>query len=96
MTGEISFDLVMEENMSFVEGSFRLDRGAWQVFVFSRYQVARASVIVSKWESGVSGVVVRFPQSEKLNKPVVEQVLSDWLGVNEWHEVRGPDSMELR
>jgi len=96
MTGEISFDLHMEDNMSFVEGAYRLCGGNWQVFIFSRYPVEQVKSIDSNWESGVSGIVISFPESKKLNKAVVEQVLSERLGVTEWVEVRGPDSMQLR
>lgn len=31
MKAEISFDLKMEDNMSFVEGTYRLEGGEWQV-----------------------------------------------------------------
>jgi hypothetical protein len=31
-----------------------------------------------------------------LNKAVVEATLGEALGVTEWVEIRGPDSMQLR
>lgn len=94
---EISFDLVMEDDMSFAEGSYRLPGGDWEVFIFSRYSGARPEVDTSvKWGGGNTGVVVRLPQNEKLNKAVVLRTLSESLGVVDWREVRGPDSMQLR
>lgn len=94
---EISYDLVMEDEMSFVEGTYRLPGGEWQVFIFIPWQGSNAVVWTrSEWESGVTGLVVRFPGKVPLNKVVVESVLSEALGVSEWIEIRGPDSMRLR
>jgi hypothetical protein len=33
MKGEISYDLVMENDMSFVEGTYRIENGEWRVFI---------------------------------------------------------------
>ena len=94
---EISYDLVMEDEMSFVEGTYRLPGGEWQVFIFIPRQDSTAVVWTrSEWESGVTGLVIRFPGKVPLNKVVVESVLSEALGVSEWFEIRGPDSMRLR
>ena len=97
MRAEISYDLVMEEEMAFVEGAFRLLGGAWQVFIFTRLNAADRPIWRhDQWESGATGVVVTFPSERALNKAAVEAVLSEALGVAEWVEVRGPDSMQLR
>lgn len=97
MRAEISYDLVMEEEMGFVEGAYRLPGGEWQVFVFSTLGGAIApNWTLSRWESGVTGVFVRYPRDLRLNKVTTEAVLSEALGVAEWVEVRGPDSMALR
>jgi hypothetical protein len=96
MKGEISFDLVMEENMAFVEGTFRVAGGNWQVFIFSRHPCKVLTIKPGLWNSGVSGFQVLFPALETLNKSVVKRILSDYLGITEWTEVRGPDSMQLR
>ncbi|MBI5723961.1 MAG: hypothetical protein HZA50_08395 [Planctomycetes bacterium] len=97
MKAEISFDLIMEENMSFVEGTYRLLGGDWQVFIFSRSPTSQPEIDTTvKWKSGATGVRVIFPKSKKLNKSVVIKVLSQSFGVTEWQEVHGPDSMQLR
>ena len=96
MQAEISYDLVMEEDMAFVEGTYRLPKGEWQVFIFSRGAVLGSQAEHCTWESGISGVFVRFPEAGRLDKKVVEQVLGQALGVEEWREVPGPDSMQLR
>ena len=97
MRAEISYDLVMEDETSFVEGTFRLPGGEWQVLIVSRSdRVTKPEWRASSWESGVYGVVIKFPRDRPLNKGVVEAVLSEVLGVAEWVEVRGPDSMALR
>ena len=47
-------------------------------------------------ESGIAGIDVWFPKDRILNKSAVIKVLSDALGVTEWSEVRGPDSLQLK
>jgi hypothetical protein len=96
MNAEISFDLCMEDDMSFAEGAYRLPGGSWHVFIFSRKDVDSVRILDTDWESGAEGFVVHFPRSQRLNKSAVERVLSERLGVTEWIEVRGPDSMHLR
>ena len=97
MKAEISFDLIMDDDMDFVEGTYRLPGQDWEVFIFSRYAITKPEVKVGcRWASGVTGVSVRFPQSGKLSKTVVLHTLADALGVTEWNEVHGPDSMRLR
>ena len=96
MLAEISYDLVMESNMSFVEGTYRLPGGAWRVVIVSRADVAEPGVEHREWDSGAAGVVVRFPRLGLLNAVAVERVLSAALGVTEWVSIRGPDSMRLR
>ena len=96
MRGEISYDLVMEEEMDFVEGTYRLPGGEWQVFIFTRADDIAPCCETTRWESGATGVVVKYPRAQRLNKAAVEAVLSKALGVSEWNEARGPDSMRLR
>jgi hypothetical protein len=98
MRAQISFDLVMEDNMSFVEGTYRLPERDWQVFIFGPDDRVTHPVVRTDghWESGVTGVHVSWPPGAPLNKGVVLRLLSEQLGVTEWDEVRGPDSMMLR
>jgi hypothetical protein len=94
---EISFDLKMEDSMAFVEGAYRLGSGPWQVFIFSRHDASAPSVNAqAKWKSGVTGVHIRLPKDDALNKKVVLRMLSNALGVHDWAEVQGPDSIQLR
>jgi hypothetical protein len=97
MTAEISFDLKMEDEMSFVEGVYRLPGSEWQVFAFTRRAIDAPEIQCdAKWESGVTGTVVRYPRSSRLNRAVVLRILSECLAVSEWREVQGPDSIKLR
>ena len=96
MRAEISYDLVMGEDMAFVEGAYRLPGGDWQIVVVSRYDGQEPVVLPQRWESGAFGVLVQFPRSVPLNRATVERVLSAALGVREWVLVRGPDSMQFR
>ena len=96
MIGEISYDLKMEDDMDFIEGCYRVENGPWQVVIVSKRPVEKPSVVPSSWESGVVGVVINVPLSTKLSRWVVEELLSEKLGVDSWKDVRGPDSIELR
>ena len=82
--------------MEFVEGSFRLPDREWQVVIFSRYPVSSPQIEPTTWASGATGVLVRFPTNVPLNKAAVERLLAEQFGVDEWIEVRGPDSMQMR
>jgi hypothetical protein len=94
--GEISYDLVMDDNMLFVEGCYRIPGGEWQVIIISRRPVSLPEIKPQKWESGVTGIFVAFPKTIPLNKAVVERLLTEHLGMKEWIEVRGPDSIQIR
>lgn len=98
MRGEISYDLVMGDDMAFVEGTYRLPGDSWQVVVVSAFDrdVLEPQAALRRWESGVKGVFIRIPRADQINAAVIEQVLSEALGVSEWVRVRGPDSMQLR
>jgi hypothetical protein len=96
---EITFDLVMTEDMPFVEGCYRLDEGDWQVFMFRHSGRGAEPAGVKRdlvWDSGVTGLNVILPDDSKINKSLVLIVMSEILGVTEWIEVRGPDSIKLR
>jgi hypothetical protein len=98
MSAEISYDLVMDDDMAFVEGTYRLPGGDWQVVIVSEFErdVPEPQVVPQRWESGVSGVFVRIPRADRINAAAVERVLSSAFGVSEWVRVRGPDSMQIR
>lgn len=97
MRAEISYDLVMDDEMEFVEGTYRLPGGEWQVFIFTTLgETTTPNWALSRWDSGVTGVFARYPRNQRLNKATTEAMLSEALGVTEWVEVRGPDSMALR
>jgi hypothetical protein len=97
MRAQISYDLIMEEEMSFVEGTFRLPGCEWQVFIFGRGAVTSPEININvRWQSGVSGIFVKWPREWTLNKAGVVRVLSERFGITDWEEVRGPDSMRLR
>src|SRR5690349_4294982 len=97
MHADISFGLIMTDDMEFVEGTYQLAGQEWQVFVFSpSSDVEEPQVLSETWPSGVSGVFAKWPRSKKLAKDVVLRVLSQHLGITDWREVHGPDSIQLR
>lgn len=95
-TAEISFDLVMAADMAFVEGTYRLPGGEWQVFIFSKRPMSSPQVSRVTWGSGVSGIHVACPIDMPLDQSVVERLMSGAAEVDHWQQVRGPDSMQLR
>ena len=99
LKGEISFDVVMEEDMPFVEGCYRLCDGEWHVFMVRHSRGGVECVGIYKdlvWKSGVTGLNVIVRDDERINKGTVLGLLSDAMGATEWLEVQGPDSMQLR
>lgn len=96
MHGEISYDLVMDDDMPFVEGSFRLPNDGWQVIIVSRYDISEPQILRQQWPSGVRGVRIRFPESRRLDQEAVEFLLCSEFGISEWKRIAGPDSMQLR
>jgi hypothetical protein len=83
MKGEITFDLVMEDDMDFVEGCYRLGDGIWHVFVFRKSDGAEKPNVMKDlvWKSDVTGIHAIAPHEEKLNKSKVLQTLSETLDV---------------
>ena len=57
----ISYDPVMEADMSFVDGCYRLPSKFWQVFVFLKKDVTELRHSEDKWESGITGVTIDVP-----------------------------------
>ncbi|MDG2388068.1 MAG: hypothetical protein P8M30_01995 [Planctomycetaceae bacterium] len=95
--GEISYDLVMEENMDFIEGAYRLPGGVWEVFVTKTWHVTQLEIKPATWENGSTGIIIQFPLEERsLNKNSIEELMSDYFDIQIWKEVSGPDSMQLR
>jgi hypothetical protein len=86
----------MDDDMSFVEGTYCLGAGDWQVCIFSKRAVEQPAWRRCTWESGVSGIVVHVPCAFRLNMASVEGLLSQALNVEVWERVQGPDSMRLR
>jgi hypothetical protein len=94
---DISYDLVMDDDMSFVEGTYRLPGSSdWCVLIFSKRPIEQAVWRRSTWDSGVRGMNFHVPESMRLNASQVESLMSVALGIAHWRRVRGPDSMNLR
>src|SRR5271169_318122 len=87
LKGEISFDLVMEEDMPFVEGCYRLCDGKWHVFMVRHSRGGTECVGIYKdllWKSGVTGLNVIVRDDERIDKGAVLRLLSDALRATEW------------
>ncbi|WP_419730316.1 hypothetical protein [Lichenicola sp.] len=88
----------MSEDMGFIEGSYRLAGGEWQIVTaFKREGVTEAEIRDGlTWESGVTGMNVIFPVDATINGTVLLNMMSEHLAIETWREVRGPDSIVLR
>lgn len=88
----------MSEDMTFAEGCYRLDGGDWQVVTATKARPNHPACVRKgmTWASGVTGINIVFPEDLKINKASLTRKMSEVLGVDEWHEVVGPDSMALR
>ncbi len=99
---EISFDLVMERDNDWMEGSYRLPGECWKIVIFQKDDVPDVRWEPSKWqrptkwEREITGVVVRFPRTAKMGREDFLRVMSQAFGYTEWVRVHGPDSMSLR
>ena len=98
MNAEITWDLVMSEDMSFAEGYYRLEGGDWQVVTAFKTGGIHPVCVRNgvKWDSGVTGMNIILPDDAMISKSSLLQIMSDALGVDHWREVTGPDSMNLR
>src|SRR4051812_29304852 len=96
IAGEISYDLVMDDDMPFIEGCFRLPGGVWQVIIISKRDIKTPKIKLTEWESGVTGVFIEFPEKKRLNAEKTEQLLTSIYNMQYWITVRGPDSLVLR
>jgi hypothetical protein len=104
MIGEISFDIVLNKaDYNYIEGVYRVGRGGeWKIIYFTH--IVKGSDWAEPprffpdtvWPSGVHGVEGWFPREVALNKESVKEVLRNIVGVSEWIEVPGPDSLTLR
>jgi hypothetical protein len=97
--GEITFDIVVsEDGETFAEGCYRINHGNWQVFFFTKESPGRTPYIKRNavFSSGICGVGGVVPDNWVLNKKTVMGMLAVALAVEEWTEVRGPDSLILR
>jgi hypothetical protein len=98
--GEVTFDIVVpEDGVTFVEGCYRINGGNWEVYFFrkeNRWSGApriRRNAVFSSGITGLDGVV---PDNWVLNKRTVMGMLAVALGVEEWTEVVGLDSLILK
>ncbi|WP_439814191.1 hypothetical protein [Zavarzinia sp. CC-PAN008] len=78
----------MSEDMAFAEGCYRLDGGDWQVVIaFKSTGIDTVELRNVRWESGVTGLNLLFPDNGKINRSTVLRCMSDVLGVTNWREV---------
>ena len=93
---QISFDLVMEYDMDFVEGCYCDVDGIVKVFVISKMDCAAPTFKPVKWQSGVAGVNITVPLAQELDRPIALRLLANFTGIADWQVVAGPDSTSLR
>jgi len=93
---EISYDIVMAEEMDAVEGCYRLPAQFWQGFAFFQRDVIELRHVFVTWESGLTGIVFDVPKESNLNREFVVRSMSKIFGSETWSEVRGPAGHTLK
>ncbi len=99
---EISFDLVMEKDNNWMEGSFRLPGESWQCMSFNKRDVADVCHKLSQWQRAttwggtMTGISFSLPQTACVDRNYLLGAMTQVFGFSEWIEVHGPDSMFLR
>ena len=97
---EFSFDLIMNDDMPFVEGTYRLPGRFWEVMIFKKRDMPalqhRPNRPPDEWRSGITGIIIDVPRHDKLDRQYVRNALVIAFGCCDWVEVSGPDSMILR
>lgn len=101
---EVSVDLLLDQEIEFMEGCYRLPGLFWQVVVFLQDGVPEIQYQTQTWEKpthfelATTGVAIRIPQRERLHLDVMLRALRLVFGwrEDEWTIVQGPDSMVLR
>jgi hypothetical protein len=101
MQGEITFDIFIDEDTphDVFEGCYRVPPNDWKVFYFTKWWQDDSGPEIIKdavFSSGVLGINVKYAKDQILNKLAVKRVLSEALGVQNWVEVKGPDSLRLK
>jgi hypothetical protein len=82
-----------------IEGCYRIDGGNWQVYYIAKEGWAKRAPHIRSYavfSSGITGVNGVIPDNWILNKTTVMGMLAVALGVEEWTEVLGPDSLILK
>lgn len=99
---EISFDTVLDEDNDYLEGSYRLPGGFWQVVAFKKEDVPEICSKpgrwerATKWEETATGLLVSLPRNCTANREFILKAMAQVTGIAVWVEVCGPDSMHLR
>jgi hypothetical protein len=93
---EISFDIVMRDDMGIVEGSYRLPGHLWQIFLFTKTDVPEIEHDFVTWQSGITGVEFIIPNRITLNQNFIIGAISELFGATSWVVVPGPDSLILK
>ena len=85
-----------------MEGCYRIDGEDWRVYYLTNWHngslwagapLIRSTVVFQSRIFGVCGVV---PDGTVLNKKTVMRILALAVGIDEWCEVSGPNSLNLK
>jgi len=94
---EISYDVVVDDDSTIVEGCVRLPGETWRTFHASKEdELAEARFWTFDWENGIGGMALELPAGVTMNKAALEQAFASFLGVEQIVEAPGPDSMMMR
>ncbi len=98
---EISFDTGLGDDMTTVEGSYRIPGEFWQIFLFMKSDprgrpVAELRHHFGTWPSGMTGIEFSVPEEDLLDRDYVLRAFARVFGTEDWVVVRGPDSVLMK
>jgi hypothetical protein len=93
---EFSFDIIMEDDMVWVEGTYRLPGIFWEAMVFGKIDVPELRFKRGKTYGDVPGIWFDVPRDAQLNRQYIVQALATAFQIGGWVEVAGPDSTVFR
>lgn len=93
---ELSFDSAPGDDMTSIEGCYRLPGAFWHVFTFTKSDASEFRHRSGEWGNGIEGVEFEVPEALTLDHDFVIKSLETLIGEGPWRVVQGPDSMILR
>ena len=94
---QVSSDLVLDDDMGFFEGTFRIPNAFWGLVLVHKSADIQEQVINKyQWPNGLTTIEGDVPKNRPLNLDRIIEILKSFYSDSDWQLVNGPDSMILR